>query len=96
MKNGCDLNVTDNQKRNLIHYIAINGTAEMLQTVTEYLKYISCLQGAVSQNSSKRPSLNNIQTKSEMTSSKSILNNSPGSLLQAFTQFVSNYKASSE
>ena len=44
LKNGFDLNVTDRQKRNLIHYIALKGSAQMLQLVIEYLKYISSLQ----------------------------------------------------
>eukprot|EP00347_Sterkiella_histriomuscorum_P011912 403370620 len=44
LKSGFDLNVTDRQRRNLIHYLAIKGSAQMLQIVTEYLKYISNLQ----------------------------------------------------
>ena len=44
LKSGFDLNVSDRYRRNLIHYIALNGDAQMLQIVTEYLKYISGLQ----------------------------------------------------
>ncbi|CDW82442.1 ankyrin repeat [Stylonychia lemnae] len=43
LQSGYDLNVTDKYKRNLIHYIAIQGSAQMFQMVTEYLKYISGL-----------------------------------------------------
>lgn len=37
---GFDLNVVDKYNRNLIHYVCINGTAEMASVVSEHLKYL--------------------------------------------------------
>jgi hypothetical protein len=52
--NGFDLNVSDKYRRNLIHYICINGSPDMIQTVSEYLKYCISLQDSLKGSSKKK------------------------------------------